>query len=461
LFQTIWFFIKISLFSGAAIWLVTQQGEVSMSLVGYTVTMQIGIFFLVLAIFIFTLFFVLRFVRALFSMPTTIAKYNAAGKRKKSFRALTRGLVAVAAGDAKRATQYSKQTKALWPDLNGLPLLLEAQAAKLRGEDGLAQNRFEHLLKDKDAAFLGVRGLLKTALDNNDFERALGFARQAEKQHPKKPWVIRCVYDLEIKNRLWLEALHTNQKAQKLEVDDKDKLISDRVAIFLHEHDKMLRAGENKRAFSEVKKAYKLDPIFVPTITRYCDHLLQMGKKRKCASVVEKAWRISPHPDLADIWVRLAPLPKGKNATKDNTKTMDWYEKLVAFKPDSAESQMACARAAMDIEYWGEAKAYLMVAEKIYPSARLYRMQAIVEQNSTHNDESIHRLMKRAAEALPNKVWICRETGMVYEEWKAIAKPHGSFNSMVWDYAGARVMQSNSNILSASNDTALLIDPAA
>lgn len=443
----------------AAIWLATQEGEVSIGLMGYDVTMQSGVFFLGLSVIVFALLFVLRFVRALFSMPKTLAKYNKASKRKKSFRALTRGLVAVAAGDAKRATQYSKQTKSLWSDLQGLPLLLEAQAAKLRGEEGLAQNRFEHLLKDKDAAFLGVRGLLKTALDNNDFERALEFSRSCEKQHPKKPWVIRCVYELEIKNRLWQNALRTNKKAQKFKAYPDDKIISDRVAIFLHLHDKALRAGDSKGAVSYVEKAYKLDRNFVPTVTRYCNYLLQANKKRKCARVIEKAWRIFPHHELAEIWTLLAPAPKGKNVDKDNAKSMEWFEKLVMLKPDSAEAQMACANAAMDIGHWGEAKAYLMVAEKIYPSAKLYRMQAIVEQNSTHNEASIHSLMERAADALPDKVWVCQETGMIYEEWMAIAKPHGSFNSIVWDHAGARVIQGQDAQLFSNDATGFL--PAA
>jgi HemY protein len=464
LLRTIWFFIKIAAISAGAIWLVTLEGDVHIDFLNYKIDMQTGFFAFVVTAIVLSFIFVFKLINAVFSAPKNIVKLYEADRRKKSFRALTRGLVAVAAGDEKRATQYSKQTKYLWPDLKGLPLLLEAQAAKLRGEEGLAQNRFERLLKDKDATFLGVRGLLKSALDEGNIERALDFARQAEKQHPKKDWIVRIVYELEIKNRQWTDALRTNHKLQKLKKnnsDDLQKLKSDRVAIYLHHHDKALRKGDKVRAKSEVETAYKLDPTFIPSVTRYCDLLLQDGKNRKCAKVIEQAWRENTHPDMAKIWARLAPVPKGKSPDKDHENIKAWFDKLISFNPESAEAQMAAASAAMDAGHWGEAKAHLIVAEKLYPSARVYRMQAIVEQNSTHNDEFIHRLMERAANALPDKRWVCQETGMIYDEWKAIAKPHGSFNTIQWDVPGARVLKTGQDVLSASNDIGLLIDPAA
>ncbi len=461
MFQTIWFFIKIAILCVVAIWITTLEGQVKIDFLNYKINMQTGLFAALLAGFVFLVLFTLKVISAVFNAPKNILKIYEADQRKKSFRALTRGLVAVAAGDEKRATRFAAQTKNLWPDLKGLPLLLEAQAARLRGEEGLAQNRFERLLKDKEAAFLGVRGLLKSALDEGNIERALDFARQAEKQHPKKLWIVEIVYALEIKNRLWTDVLRTNHKLQKLNKDNLEKLKQDRIAIYLHHHDKAERKGDHKRSRSECETAYKLNPTYIPSALKYAAFLLRDGKHKKCADVVEKAWRQNTHPDLAQIWTRLAPTPKGKNPEKDNEQTMAWFEKLIAIKPESAEGHMAAASAAMDLGHWGQAKAYLLTAEKLYPSARVYRLQAIVEQNSTHNDESIHRLMERAGAAFPDKRWVCQETGMIYDEWHAIAKPHGAFNTIKWDVPGARVLQSGQDILSSGQDTALLIDPAA
>lgn len=460
MFQTLWFFIKLFIAAALAIWLVTQEGDVDINMMGYSLSMPTGIFLLfILTSFIVTLT-LYRLVRGILNAPKKMVAYTQASQRKKSFRALTRGLVAVAAGDAKQATHYSKQTKNLWPDLKGLPLLLEAQAAQLRGETGLAQNRFERMLADNDSAFLGVRGLMNEALKNNDYARALDFARKAEKQHPKKPWVVKGVYDLEIKNRQWRDALRTNHKLNKLKIYDKDKITSDRIAIYLHHHDKALKAGDEKAALSEVEKAYKLDPNFVPTVTRYCRYLIQNGQHKKVVRLIEKSWKNQTHPDLADLWIKLAPEPKGKNPDKDQAKKIEWVERLLDLQPNSATAQIMAAKVAMEFNLWGEAKAYLNRAEKIYPSVEVYRLLTFVEQNSTHNEEAIHHLMERASRALPDKVWMCQETGIIYDEWSAIAKPHGAFNSIIWDVPGAQVLKRTHNVIDVA-DSPLLIDPAA
>ena len=49
--------------------------------------------------------------------------------------------------------------------------------------------------------------------------------------------------------------------------------------------------------------------------------------------------------------------------------------------------------------------------------------------------------MEKAADAPASKVWTCKVSGRIYERWLAIAEPHGSFNSIVWDYPVASSQQ--------------------
>ena len=312
-------------------------------------------------------------------------------------------------------------------------------------------------MEDKDSAFLGIRGLLKSALDEGNVSRALDFARQAERLHPKQGWVLQTVYDLEIKNGLWSDALVTGKKILKHKPDAREKIIDDRVAIHIMRADYEMEKGDKKLGMKELESAYKLNPYFVPTVTRLAVYYLKNKKNRKVISIVEKAWKENPHPDLAKIWDDLAPESNQKNADK----ILKWYQKLISSRPDSAEGYMAAASAAMDLGLWGEAKANLMVAEKIYPSARVYRLRAIVEQHSTHNEDAIHQLMEKASQALPDKVWICSQSGLIYKDWSAIAMPHESFNTIIWDYPGARIISGSSRLSQDLKAQELLIDPAA
>lgn len=453
--QTLWFFIKISLIVGAVVWLATRSGSVDIEIMDYSMSVHAGFFFVALLFLFVVCLLVYRLLYALFSVPKALARYQEKDRRKKGYRALTRGLVAVAAGDAKKATHFSRQTRALLPNENGLPVLLEAQAARLRGEGGLAQNRFQELMKDKDAAFLGIRGLMKTAVDEGNLPLALDYARQALQVYPRQGWILKMVYLLEIKNCHWTEALATGKRAIAAGALSHKHVVRDRVAIHLMRSDYEFAKGDPKLGFKELQQAYKLNNYFVPTVTRLASYYLRHNKKRKAISLVEAAWGENPHPDLALLWDEMAPEIKDGNTGK----RLKWYERLVSIKPDSAESQMAAARGAMDMELWGEAKAYLMIAEKIYPSAKLFRLRAIVEQNSTHNEEAIHELMEKASEALPDKTWICQETGLTYDQWSAIAMPHESFNTITWDYPGAKPVKAGQEFLQDNNT--LLIDPAA
>lgn len=452
--KALWFFVKITVFVSAAIWLISQPGEMDFNFLNYDVKVKTGIFLLALAGVAFVVSCVLELLRAVLSVPKSLVEYRDDRRHQTGYKSLTRGLVAVAAGDAVKATQYSKQTNKLLKDNSGLPLLLEAQAARLRGEEAVAQNRFEALLDDKDTAFLGIRGLMKSALDEGNKALALKHARAALKLHPRQGWILKMVYNLESQNHNWAEVLKIGKRAVKAGAVSLDKIISDRIAIHLMRHDEFDAQSNENMALKELRAAYKLNPAFVPTIERFSAYYIEHKKLKKAATLVEQAWKVNPHPALADIWDKLSP--RGKK--DDDTKILAWFERLVDFNVESADGHIAAAKAAIDIGYWGEAKAYLMAAEKIYPMAKTFHMRAVVEQKITHNDGDAESVLERSSNALPEKVWTCRETGMVYEEWSAIAMPHESFNTIIWDVPHARVMTDNALAL---DSTSLLIDPAA
>jgi len=455
--KTIWFFTKIAIIAAAGVWLATREGSVELSLMGYDVTIQSGLFFLSLFI-LFTAFLALyRLVRAVLSTPKAIAKYQEREQQKKSYKALTRGLVAVAAGDSERASEFADKSKDFMPDQNALSLLLSAQAAQLKGDEKLAIKYFKQLSDDEDAGFLGLRGLLIDALKEKKYKIALDYARQAQDAYPGQGWLLKTVYDLEIRNHQWDKAIKTGKLVVKTGGMDEQTAQTNAVAIHLMRGDYERDRGDNKTALKEYEYAHKIDPNFVPTVTRLARFYLDQNKKKKAVDLVRKIWKTNPHPDLAMLWEEMAP-PKGE---KNNThvKRLKWFEDLVALNPDAYDGQITAARTAMDIGYWGEARAYLMQAEKIHPSASLYRLMAIAEQNSGDNEDLIHDMMEKASEGLPDKSWYCMQTGLIYQDWSAIAMPHEGFNTIIWGVPGERKLDAqNDNVLAAPT---LLIDPVA
>src|SRR5207244_3592662 len=78
------------------------------------------------------------------------------------YRALTQGMVAVAAGDAEEAQRQARKADVLLAE-PPLTLLLSAQAAQLGGDEDAARRFFSEMLNRPETEFLGLRGLLMQA----------------------------------------------------------------------------------------------------------------------------------------------------------------------------------------------------------------------------------------------------------------------------------------------------------
>lgn len=430
MFRALWFFLQVSLVVCAALWLISQKGMVDIAWNDYTFSFNLGIFLLFLALTIIACTALFRVIGALVDMPQSFRRRRNERNRAKGLRALTRGFVAVAAGDAKKATTYAKDVRRLLPEENGLPLLLEAQAARLRGEEGSARRSFEELLLDQDAAFFGIKGLLKSSLEEGDTLKALSYAKTAQAQNPKQGWIVKSVYDLELQSHHWDAAYHTLERLKKLKAIEEVQAKKDEVALLLILAEIDQTSGNESAGLKKLERAVKIDPGFVPAVTRLGEYYLVKGRKGKVTSLVEKAWQINPHPELADLWDKVAPV----NKSSDLGRRLRWMEKLVGINPENADAQIAAAKVAMDDGLWGEARVHLTSAETLRPTAQVYRLRAKLEEETTHNANSISHWLGKAADAAPDAVWYCTQTGHVYEQWSATPLPHRSFNTMMWGH---------------------------
>ncbi len=450
--RALWFFFQLAVVVCAAIWIASRKGAVDVVWGDYTLSLHLGIFLLFLVLFTLTALAFFRLAGWIVSMPGAMSRRRREKARIKGFKALTKGFAALAANDSKKATHFAREVRYLLPEERGLPLLLEAQAARLRGEEGAARASFEQLLDDKDAAFLGVRGLLKSALDEGDVTRALTYARQALQANPKQSWILKSVYDLELQNHLWREAYNTLERVKKARAMDERAARKDEVALLmlLAEQDRL--SMDEGAAIKKIERAAKIDPGFTPAAVKLGEHYLVKGNTGKASSIVEKAWKVNPHPDLVALWDQLAP----ENKPSDPMRRMRWFEKLAVMRPDSPDGQIAVARVAIDSGLWGDAKAYLVSAEKMRPTAQVFRLRADLEEQTTHNPSKVRDWLDQAANAAPETVWYCRETGHIYDRWMPVALPHGAFNTIEWGHPLARPFGEVAPVLEGWNDPLLI-----
>jgi len=450
--RALWFVIKVGIFVSAAVWVANRPGSVEFTWLEYDVKAHLGLILVSLLIGLYLILVFYRGLLALFNIPKHMKRQAAEKKRQKGMRSLTLGVSAIAAGDKDAAFHYSQKARSLLPNDRGLSILLSAQAAMLQGNESQAQDYYHQLLENKDTAFLGLRGLLQNAIETADIPKASDYAYQALKLYPKQSWTLHMVYDLELKQKNWDKAGKILLKLGRHKIYDAGKMLADQSALAMEQADEANIKGQHNVELARLKQAHRRNPAFVPLAHRLAALYIKRDKRRSAVHVIEKTWAVQPHRDLVPLWRDLMP----KKSQKSDVARLQWFERLASLNDNHVESQLALAGQALDVNLWGAAQNYLEKAERIEPCGRIYSLWSDLEQKQGDSDKA-YTMRVKAADAPAEKVWICKQTGRIYNEWSAIARPHGSFNTIVWGHAGDYPAHNKTGRNIQSNSTALMI----
>ncbi len=427
MFKSLWFFTKIGLLIALAVWVADRPGQVVFDWMEYRIETTVGVvLFVILLLMIFSAYGY-RLWRSIVTMPSWFKRYQEAKTKEKGYAALTRGLVAVAAGDTKVALKHSKRASKLIPQVS-LTKLLSAQSSLMNNEHDKAQKQFYELIKDKEASFFGVRGLLTQTIRQGDHDKALQLVRQADSLQPKTKWILQTLLDLEIQARDWNAAEETLHKCYKAKAFDKKTYQKHQLAIEIAKAEVSKAKGLYDLALEHAKKAWKIDESFVPATEVYAYTLYELGDQKKAAKIIEGAWKINEHPDLVRAWQRIAP----EDAKHEPLKMLSWAERLLKNRKESIEARLAVGVAALDAEVYGEARRYLEEVAKIHPGERVFLALSELEQRQFGDHDKANLWMQKAVEVNKEKEWTCRHCNTHSVKWSPICSNCGSFNTIAW-----------------------------
>ena len=365
-----------------------------------------------------------RLWRATLRSPRSYLRRRAASRRERGYRALTHGMVAVAAGDAEEAKRQARRAGALL-DEPPLTLLLSAQAAQLDGDETAARRYFGAMMERDETSFLGLRGLLMQALRRGDDAAALELAQRARAERPETPWVVQTLLDLQVKRGAWTEALPTLAEASRLGLVESEAARRQRAALLVEEARRLGSGGDRDGALAKAREAHKLDPAFVPAAAEFAALLISAGRIRKATRTIESTWTHAPHPALARAYAALAPgEPPIERARR--------FERLASLNSATPEAHIALAETAIKARLFGEARRHLEAAIAERPFARAYRLMAELEEADQGDSEAATRWLRRAAEAPADPAWICGRCGAARGQWHARCEACGAFATLVW-----------------------------
>lgn len=423
--RALWFFILLAGFSYLAARLADNPGAVTLDWLGYRVETTAGLLLtglLIVALLLATVFRIWSYFRR---APRRMARARREWRRRRGYKALTQGMVAVAAGDAQEARRLARKADTLLAE-PPLTMLLSAQAAQLSGDDEAAGKFFEAMAEKPETEFLGLHGMLNQRLHEGDTEAAMELAEKASDLKPKTDTVSATLLDLQIKNGDWEAAEDTVRKSIRAKLIDADSGRRRRGVLNYQRSIEAEAEGRLGDALQMAQRANTLAPSFVPAALRTARLLADAGKRRKAVSIIEEAWVRNPHTGLARLMEELAP--GGKPSDK-----LHAIEKLAGNNKDHMESHLSVAQAALAAALWTEAREHLDAVKTENPPGRFCRMMAELEEGANPDSEAAHDWLKRAALADPDPAWICGHCGNVVAEWEPVCGRCEEFDSLSWD----------------------------
>lgn len=422
--RTIFFFVKLAILVAAAVWVANNPGTVAFDWQGWHVETKIGVLLAAVLILMVLAALLYRFWGFIARGPRAMARSREEKRRLKGYRALTQGMVAVAAGDAEEAKRQARIAHGML-SAPPLTLLLAAQAAQLNGDETAAARYFTAMLKNPETAFLGMRGLLNQALTRGDRAEALRLASEAHAERPEAGWAAKALLDLELEEGRWEQARRSARAAAKLKAITPEAARRIEAVTLLAEAQ---AEREGVRAFGLAKEAAKLLPDFVPAVAIEAKAAFRAGRLRDAEKLIEKAWaRGLAHPNLAAIYANLKP----DEAPVDRARR---FEKLAATKPEAEESRLALAETALAAGLWGQARQALdaLLAAGTVGSARLCRLMARLEEGERNDLVAARRWLLQATEAPGDPAWICSRCTAASAEWSARCPRCGGFDTQSW-----------------------------
>jgi HemY protein len=403
--------VALAAITALAFWFAETGGTIEVQVGELWIGVGLPIAVLILFGGFVVLHALLSVLRALRRLPAQRRANRADRRRADGDAAVTRALVALAAGTADAARIEVRRARFLLGD-TPQTLLLAAEAARLAGREDMAADAFKALAERPDARFLGLRGLLRQAMQREDWEAAHRLAKEADAAQPGAAWLREERQVLALRTRDWREALALSPPG------------GPRAALALAAAE---QESDPTRAAELEKQAFTADPSFAPAAIAHAKRLAT-GSARRARAVLEQAWVAAPHPDIGAAWVAAIPAPLAR---------VKAVEDLVHRNATHPESRLLMARVALDAGLTGRARAELeaLVAAEA-TDRRAFMMLAELEE-AEHGDTADARAaqarwLRGAATAAGAPVWRCAACGAEHSNWKAECTACGTVGRITW-----------------------------
>lgn len=418
--RVILFLALIALIALGVVWIADRPGDVAITWLGYRIETSVMVAAVAVAVVVAAALLLWSLIRSILRSPDLIAMFLGHRRGVRGYLAISRGLVAVGAGDARAARKFADEAEKIAPG-EPLALLLNAQCAQLAGDRTGAEFAFRAMAERKDTKLLGLRGLYVEAQRRADGEAARGYAEDAAKAAPSLVWAGQAVLEYRCSAGDWAGALAALDRNSRYGLIDKAGYKRHR-AVLLTARALAVEEEDPDRARALALEAVKLAPALVPAADLAARLLGERGELKKASRIVEATWKANPHPDLADTF---AHLRSGESARERLVRMQALAQKA----PGHVESALAVARAALDAQEFAAAREALRPLLR-EPTQRVAELMAEIEQRESGDEGRAREWMARAVHAVRDPAWTA--DGLISDRWMPVSPVSGRIDAFQW-----------------------------
>jgi HemY protein len=441
------FLALVALAALGVAWIADRPGEVAITWQGYRIETSVIVAAFAVAVVAILAVLVWSIMRIILRSPDLIAMFLRHRRGVRGYLAISRGLIAVGAGDVRTARRAAGEAEHIAPG-EPLALLLNAQCAQLSGDRTAAEQAFRAMAERDDTKLLGLRGLFVEAQRRQDMAAARGFAEQAADAVPSLGWAGQAVLEFRCASGDWAAAQAALDRNSRYRLIDKADYKRQR-AVLLTAQALAAEDSDRDRARTLALDAVKLAPSLVPAAELAGRLLGESGELRRASRIIEKAWTANPHPDLAETYAYLRP---GDSARERFARV----QSLAARAPRHAESALAVARTALDAQEFAAARDAIKPLLK-EPTQRAAELMAELEQRESGDEGRAREWMARALRAPRDPKWTA--DGIVSERWLPTS-PSGRLDAFQWKVPLAELADER-EVIESDGRAAVIVPPPA
>jgi HemY protein len=404
--------------------LADQPGDISVNWgnLHIEVSLLVGTIGLLLAVVVLSILWGL--IRFILRIPSLVSLANSARRRAKGFSAISRGMVALGAGDQKVAHLAAREAEKHLKD-EPLALLLKAQTAQMAGDRQTAEATFAQMTQHPEMRVLGLRGLHVEARRRGDTSSAHLHAREAAK-HAAVPWASEALLEHATAHADWTAALAHIDRAVAARLIEKTTANRQRAvlktALALEK-----QADEPVEALKLGKEAMALAPDLIPAMALVARLYVGAGDHRKARKLIESVWPKLQHPDFVRIYL---DLPGGDKAAE----RLKRAETLLKMAPDAPDSMLAVAKAAIATRDFNRAETVLAPLVQLdgpeRPTNRACIAMAELEE-ARGTEGRAREWLARAARAPRDATWVA--DGVASDLWAPVSPVTGKIDAFRWE----------------------------